>query len=190
MTNDLSDDGQAFVDAKSYMENDNNLVYDGDTNGLMTFFNSNGSLLSSSMSFGNLEADDLVDEPIGQAAGISFNPQVEMVRGDGTIKTIPLNMDGFFPSRQYESDPVDFSVEDDFSISLGGESDNSLLSKEIQGDVEDEELEGGDDDDHDNLQSQQQEQQQLAQQGPNNLLSQSVGNSVGHVTANAARAAK
>ena len=133
--NDLQDDdGAIFVDANSIMTNHEN---DSDDAGL-NLFNSNGSLLSSSMSFGNLGADDLVDEPIGRAVGISFNPQVEMMLGNGTIKSIPLNTDGFFPSRQYESDPIDDYVDDDFSISLGNDSDNSLWAKDSQRGMESE----------------------------------------------------
>ena len=134
--NDLEDnDGAIFFDANSIMTN-----RDNDEAGL-NLFNSNGSLLSLSVSYGHLGAYDLVEEPIGRAVGISFNPQVDMVLADGMIKKIPLNTNGFFPSRQYENDPIDDGVEADFSISLGNDSDSSLWGKEFHHGMETDQME-------------------------------------------------
>ena len=129
--NDLEDnDGAIFFDANSIMTN-----RDNDEAGL-NLFNSNGSLLSLSVSYGHLGAYDLVEEPIGRAVGISFNPQVDMVLADGMIKKIPLNTNGFFPSRQYENDPIDDGVEADFSI-----SDSSLWGNEFHHGMETDQME-------------------------------------------------
>jgi len=112
---------------EDYYDGDEVLVFQdasSESGNLSDFFNSNGSF-----SFGGFSCDgeDFVTEPLTHNPGITFNQQVEMVRGDGTIKMIPLNT-GFYPSRQYESDPVDYGEEDqDLSMNLDDAAGNKEL---------------------------------------------------------------
>jgi len=101
-----------------YYDGDDVLVFQdasiSDSGNLSDFFNSNGSLGG----FSYEQGEDFVTEPLTHNPGITFNQQAEMVHGDGTIKTIPLNTDGFYPSRQYESDLVDYEEDQDLSMSM------------------------------------------------------------------------
>lgn len=93
---------------------------DANSGYLSDFFNSNGSFSTGSFSCdgGDDGAAAFVTVPLTDDPVIKFNQHVEMVCGDGTVKMIPLNMDGFFMSRQYESDPVDYGEDEDASVCL------------------------------------------------------------------------
>lgn len=118
---DIDDDDSLYLDAESA---GSGVISTGNGSfaGSGGFFTSNGSL-----------AESLDYYSVGSFGGggggggvISFDPEVLVVRPDGTIKKIPLNTNGFFPSRQYESDPVIY--DDDGSMSL---LDTSLQSLDL-----------------------------------------------------------
>ena len=186
MTSNLHEDGsEIFIDLNV------SLTHDDETMPYLW-------LSQARMSPGDFDADsDLVDEPIGRSGGVLFNEEVEMLLGDGTIKKIPLNTDGFYSSRQYESDPLDFGGSEDISISLGGDSNNDLFAKEMQQaedtrgsekNVNDDDTNGHDDgynSSNDGPTQQQQQPNNLNQHAsPTSPLQAGLGN---HVMANAAR---
>ena len=195
MNNHLHDDVGSEIYANG------SLTHDDDV-GFVSLSDSNGSVFSSaSMFIGSLgAATDLVEEPIGRSGGVLFNHEVEILCEDGTIRKIPLNTDGFYPSRQYESDPLDFCDSEDFSISLGGDSNTDLFAQAAK---QNEDEGGGEEDDADDDDiigdgdgynndrdgpTQEQQSNNLNQQTtPNGHLHVGLGS---HVTGNAARAAK
>jgi len=83
--------------------------------------------------------------PDGDGDGLSFNPEVLMVRSDGTKMYIPLNVDGFYPSRQYDHDPVIYDGEAsiDFDVLMDVDLDEPTTPSDGGGDVPPVGVEGG-----------------------------------------------
>lgn len=75
-----------------------------------SFFDCEGGLVERAAEDApSLQEDKMEVISLNPTTGISFNPQVEMITSTGASKFIPLNVNGFFNSRQYEESDHDNS---------------------------------------------------------------------------------